>query len=227
MDVGVSATYPWNSLAWLLDGKPHPDVYTSDAYYPLHQHTEIHTDPLTYKCAMQLVNPQLYKDPGCLQGWPDAVSTAAMSGNAESSQPAQEQQSAQPERQVLLEQEGSLAPSVTQTISVPIGENVPAVFTVYTAEPVSFTLVDPTGRVIDPQVAEADSTMSYVAHPDAGFGSGWFYQYQIDAPTSGTWQQVLQATNAGDFVVVTEVVSAVGLQYATERTTYRPGSTLR
>jgi hypothetical protein len=122
-----------------------------------------------------------------------------------------------------MEEQGSLAAGMSQTIAALVDGGAYTLFNVLSDVPLTFTLIDPNGRVIDPSVAAGDPAIAYFAQLDPESGLFWWYQYLVSNPMAGEWQNVLNAADPVEFSAFTMVDSAVQLHYNTDRYTYAPG----
>jgi hypothetical protein len=225
-DVGATATYPWDSLAWINNQQPFPTEKSVDAEFSAYGHSGIASARDVYDCIISFIEPR-FPGAGCTghetNSTSGSASRSAVSVAAQAPSPAPIWMSGLEAYRTILSTSGSLAATSIQTVTTSVESTSLSVLSVISTEPLDFTLIDPSGQIISPNVVANDPDITYIAQPDAGFGSGWLYQYQIRNPTVGTWQSVLQTTNAAYFGVLNVVDSPVQLHVNPDHLMYRPG----
>ena len=204
-----TATYPW-----LADKAPYPDSANVDAEFS-EDHSGIKESEEPYRCAVSYIDPDIYPRSSC-PGQSVASNARESAVSATVVWPGDEYQT-------ILNELGSLGTGETQTIWATLDGGTRALFNVLSSEPLGFTLVDPNGRTIDPSVAAGDPAINYAAEQDSGFGAGWWYQYEVNSPVVGDWQNVIQASAPVDFGVLSMLGSTLRLYYKMDGYTYRPG----
>lgn len=218
-DVGaITATFPWDA-----DTIPEPDTvhvdgeFVGGVYGPIsYTHDQIKDKPKPYYCAISLIDesfPRVDSDqPLCENPSIRRVSSwAAPVAAAES-------------EQTVATAGITLTAGVSQSIPVSIDTVSRARFTVYGAAGMTFTLVDPNGRTIDPTLATADANIDYAAGAYDSATGLWLYQYEVLSPVAGSWQQRLQSAVETPALVVTTVNGTIQLIYQADQTVYRPGA---
>lgn len=202
-----TATYPWKA-----DEKPFPRNADVDAQF-VWDHSRIKQTIGPYRCAISYIDSSIYSSLWCL------------SPVREPDELANEESPVWPgnEFQSVMEVQDSMAAGMSQTISALVDGGTYAIFNVLSDVPLTFTLIDPNGRVIDPTVAAGDPAIAYFAQLDPESGLFWWYQYVVSNPMAGEWQNVLDAADPVEFSAFTMVDSAVQLHYKTDRYTYAPG----
>lgn len=201
-----STTYPWRA-----DAVPFPDNinvnerFDVDSWY--FDHSEILDEVDVYRCAISYLDSDVYASSNC-------PSNAQLQVVANSSALTED------DYHLFLSEGGTLTSGSNQTFVASLDGGTSAIFEVYSEQALTYTLLDPSGRLIDPSVADTDPNITY-ASIDAG--DIWLYRYQVSTPETGNWQNVLQANAETNFAVANQTNSDVQLSYYTAQTTYRPG----
>jgi pimeloyl-ACP methyl ester carboxylesterase len=198
----ASTTYPWNA-----DRVPMPLFLNVDAGY-FDSHGGILERADAYRCSMHLLDDSRYGCPG-LEVDPDLQGVGPNSVLIERTA-----------KQVVMTQAGSLAGSGQFSVDTPVDGGTQLVMELYANRTVSFSLVEPGGRVITPAVASADPLIDYTNNLDSGIN---YYSYLIANPAPGVWRVQVQSGEATDFTIVALVDSPVTLELATNKTSYLPG----
>ena len=123
---------------------------------------------------------------------------------------------------------GVLSAGQVQRLTVPVEAATTASFLIVAQQPVSMTLVDPAGAVIDPSTPSTDPEVFYdVMQPGAEDSYPlWYYQYTVASPAEGLWQVQLAAATETQFEMVAEVESQLQFIVLADEGTYSPGETV-
>jgi len=227
LDVGKTATYPWLSSAWLDSHQPFPLSSNVDAEFPWYDHSQIKQERDSYDCAMSFIDSQRFARTNCLGGTSNTQASTSASTTinvtTESTTDRPIWMAGLELYQPILTMAETLQANTSKTVPTYLEASPLAILSIVSDVPLTFNLIDPSGRVVDPAIATTDPAIVYVEQPDAGFGNGWLYQYQVQNPAPGLWQQVIQSTNTVHFGALSAVDSPVRLQSNPDRFTYRPG----
>lgn len=127
--------------------------------------------------------------------------------------------------QLALQQAVSLSANATKTVEVKVDTATQAVFTSLSAGALSFSLTDPSGKAITPDVAQSDPNIDFLASTSTGFGAGRVYAYTIRSPRAGTWKLALRSTTAQGAGLTAEVVAPIALLGSLSQAVYAPSAT--
>lgn len=198
----ASATYPWNA-----DLAPMPFFMNVDAAY-FDSHGGVLDRWDAYRCSVHLLDSSRYGCPG-LEGdtelQPGVPDTALIERTA---------------KQVILTQASSLSGAGQYAVDIPVDGGVQLVVELYANQNVTFSLVEPGGRLITPAVASIDPQIDYTNYLDLGLN---YFAYTIANPAPGVWRAQVQSATSTDFTIVALADSPATLQLSTNKTGYRPG----
>ena len=155
----------------------------------------------------------------------DAEQSNAVWFQAESRAADIEAEPAQMREQPTFYMTGVLSAGQVQRLTVPVEAATTASFLIVAQQPVSMTLVDPAGAVIDPSTPSTDPEVFYdVMQPGAEDSYPlWYYQYTVASPAEGLWQVQLAAATETQFEMVAEVESQLQFIVLADEGTYSPG----
>lgn len=116
----------------------------------------------------------------------------------------------------------------TQVMTLPLAAATTAEFVLAADHPVSVTLVDPNGNVIDPSTPETNAQVFYeTAEPGADdVAPQWLYYYGLMGVADGTWQVRAVAAEETEIIMTVEVESALTLGVYPDEGMYQPGQTI-
>jgi pimeloyl-ACP methyl ester carboxylesterase len=198
----TTTQYPWNA-----DKAPMPSwsVINVDAQY-LTTHGGILERQDAYQCAIHLLDATRFSCPGSsfsTEAEPASLAVASITAN-----------------QLVLTQAGNVAASGLFTKQIPVDAGTQLVLDVHANMAVTFTLVEPGGRLINPALADADPFIDYATAADLGL---IHYRYVISNPVMGPWQVQVQSATATDFVVTGWLDAPISLDVSPDKAAYAPG----
>lgn len=124
----------------------------------------------------------------------------------------------------IIQDSLTLAPGETRAVTVPVNGSV-VLFFLHGAQPLTVTLADPTGWVIDAAVAAQQPMriMHYALPGNMFSAAGWSVQYQVVKPVTGDWQVIITTEAANRLILYGAVKSSRQIRIKFDKASYRPG----
>ena len=116
----------------------------------------------------------------------------------------------------------------TPVMTVPLAAATKAEFVFAADHPVSVTLVDPNGNVIDPSTPETNAQVFYeTVEPGVDDAAPqWLYFYGLMDVADGSWQVRAAAAEETELAMAIEVESLLEFAVLTDEGMYEPGQTI-
>jgi pimeloyl-ACP methyl ester carboxylesterase len=198
----ASAGFPWND-----DHRPTSNSLHVDAQYAT-SHGGILDRTDSYQCAIHLMDYARYNCPitNSSNSIKEQIALSGLIAN-----------------QPIFSKTGSLIEPGQYSANVSVDPNTQLQMEVYSASQVNFSLREPGGRLIDPDVVAGDSNLEYSFDTDLGL---YHFSYVIDNPIPGNWETIVQSTTPATFTILAKVASPISIEVTTSKSSYLPGQTI-
>ncbi len=196
----TSATFPW-----MADNIPLPNTHNVTRVFSFTDHGTIKQDRGIYECVLSYIDQTLYPRSSCpffsarLPQITTANTEAALS--------------------VIYSEEYRLTAGQSR-ISQLLISDASSIFQVMSAEPVSFHLIDPTGRTIDDAEASASLNITHTTVNESGV---WMQKYEVTEAVAGSWQAVVASGFENYVGLMVQAESSVIIVVGAEHGAYHPG----
>lgn len=191
-----TTTYPWDA-----NTVPFPSELKVDATFNSDHGGILERDD-AYKCALHLLDSSRYSCP----------SAAAAQASAE---PALER--------TLLSQAVDLAAGAAYTTTLLVDAAGLLQVDFLAPEAVTFTLVEPGGRVINPALAVSDPAIEFGQALEYGVPLS---SYRITSPAAGAWQAQMVSPTGQSGALLARSDAGARLDLGADQTGYQPGATM-
>ncbi len=200
-----SGAYPWQAYnnGDFPDGD---DGDYMDFLYPKLDHGGIKESREVYECAIHQLVSTRYSDASC------------------STPPQLRELNTATADTYLLIQSAAQPAYQTRLSNVIVDAIGDLFFELISDVPVSFSIIDPSGFIIDPAAASTDDNIDYYEGVEPG---GYLYRYTLSTMKVGTWQSKITTANLpAEYLIYSVGPSSVILNAASDKFGYLPNETV-
>ena len=206
----TSATLPWNGGV-----PPYPTAANVDGVYADYDHGATKDRIESYRCAISYIDPAIHSNASC----PAALAATGTTGAEEMPSPAAAAAAA-PEEQLVAFFAGDLPAGAPTNHSASVDTVQQLFVTAYSQQPLAaFTLQAPDGTVLT-------SSSPNVSYATGKLESTFVQRFAVAAAAPGTWKVQLTGGQATRYVVDLRVASAVNLEMAAAKESYKVNETV-